>query len=86
TGSGTLETHLGSQWAGHRGRGTGEWLHRRLHVAGTAEHAFYTIHSKWGQEAMIAAGILPTFTGRTVHGLSVIHPPCRVLSNSGTNN
>jgi len=38
-----------------------------LHVAGTAEHAFYIIHPKRGEEAMVAAGILPIFTGYAVH-------------------
>jgi transposase len=38
-----------------------------LHVAGTAQHAFYAIHAKRGQEAMTAAGILPQFTGCAVH-------------------
>lgn len=38
-----------------------------LHVAGTAEHAFYTIHPKRGQEAMTAAGLLPAFQGVAVH-------------------
>jgi transposase len=38
-----------------------------LHVAGTAEHAFYTIHSRRGREAMTVAGLLPHFTGVAVH-------------------
>lgn len=40
---------------------------QRLHVAGTAEHAFYTIHPKRGLDAMVAGGILPEFTGCSVH-------------------
>ena len=40
---------------------------RWLHVAGTTDLAFYTIHCKRGLEAMTAAGILPTFTGHAVH-------------------
>jgi transposase len=38
-----------------------------LHVAGTTDLAFYTIHPKRGLEAMTAAGILPVFTGQAVH-------------------
>jgi transposase len=38
-----------------------------LHVAGTAEYAFYTVHPKRGQEAMTAAGLLPDFKGCAVH-------------------
>jgi transposase len=38
-----------------------------LHVAGTRDYAFYTIHPKRGQEAMVAAGVLPHFTGQAVH-------------------
>jgi hypothetical protein len=38
-----------------------------LHVAGTVEHAFYTIHPKRGREAMTAAGLLPEFTGCAIH-------------------
>ena len=34
-----------------------------LHVVGTAEQLFNTIHPRRGQEAMTAAGILPRFTG-----------------------
>lgn len=49
--------------SGVRVNGRTQWLP----VAGTAEHAFYTIHPKRGQEAMTAAGILPTFTGCAVH-------------------
>lgn len=49
--------------SGVRVNGHTQWLH----VAGTTEHAFYTIHPKRGQEAMRAAGILPPFTGHAVH-------------------
>jgi transposase len=49
--------------SGVRVRGQTQWLH----VAGTAEHAFYTIHPKRGLEAMRAGGILPEFTGCAVH-------------------
>jgi transposase len=49
--------------SGVRVNGQTQWLH----VAGTAEHAFYTIHPKRGQEAMTAAGILPKFTACAVH-------------------
>lgn len=49
--------------SGVRVNGQTHWLH----VAGTADHAFYTIHPKRGQEAMEAAGILPQFTGQAVH-------------------
>ena len=49
--------------SGVRVNGQTHWLH----VAGTVDHAFYTIHPKRGQEAMEAAGILPQFTGQAVH-------------------
>lgn len=49
--------------SGVRVNGHTHWLH----VAGTAEQVFYTIHPKRGQEAMTAAGILPTFRGCAVH-------------------
>lgn len=49
--------------SGVRVNGHTHWLH----VAGTAEQVFYTIHPKRGQEAMTAAGILPAFTGCAVH-------------------
>jgi transposase len=49
--------------SGVRVNGQTQWLH----VAGTAEHAFYTIHPKRGQEAMTAGGILPKFAGCAVH-------------------
>lgn len=38
-----------------------------LHVAGTDQLTYYTIHPKRGQEGMQAAGILPEFHGRAVH-------------------
>jgi len=49
--------------SGVRVNGETQWLH----VAGTAEYAFYTIHPKRGSDAMKAAGILPAFTGCAVH-------------------
>jgi transposase len=49
--------------SGMRVNGRTHWLH----VAGTAEHAFYTVHPRRGQEAMAAAGILPRFGGVAVH-------------------
>lgn len=49
--------------SGARVNGHTHWLH----VAGTAEHAFYTIHPKRGREAMDAAGLLPKFEGCAVH-------------------
>ena len=49
--------------SGVRVNGHTHWLH----VAGTAEHAFYTVHPKRGREAMDAAGVLPKFAGCAVH-------------------
>jgi transposase len=49
--------------SGVRVRGHTQWLH----VAGTTEWAFYTIHPRRGLEAMTAAGILPSFAGHAVH-------------------
>ena len=49
--------------SGVRVNGHTHWLH----VAGTAEHAFYTIHPLRGREAMEAAGLLPKFAGYMVH-------------------
>lgn len=49
--------------SGVRVTGRTQWLH----VAGTTEWAFYTIHPKRGLEAMTAAGMLPSFAGHAVH-------------------
>jgi transposase len=49
--------------SGVRVKGCPQWLH----VTGSAEHVFYTVHPKRGQEAMTAADLLPTFTGVAVH-------------------
>jgi transposase len=49
--------------SGVRVTGHTQWLH----VAGTTDLAFYTIHPKRGLEAMTAAGILPSFEGHAVH-------------------
>ncbi|MDD5036482.1 MAG: IS66 family transposase [Methylococcaceae bacterium] len=49
--------------SGVRVKGQTQWLH----VAGNAEHAFYSIHPKRGVEAMTAAAILPRFEGHAVH-------------------
>ncbi len=49
--------------SGVRVKGHTQWLH----VAGTTDLAFYTIHPKRGVEAMTAAGVLPEFKGHAVH-------------------
>jgi hypothetical protein len=38
-----------------------------VHVASTATHTHYDIHAKRGKEAMDAIGILPYFTGNSIH-------------------
>ena len=38
-----------------------------LHVAGTDQLTYYSVHPKRGQVGMQAMGILPAFTGRAVH-------------------
>ncbi|MEZ5478633.1 MAG: IS66 family transposase [Thiolinea sp.] len=49
--------------SGIRAQGKTQWLH----VAATPEAVYYTAHAKRGQEAMVAAGILPAFNGVAVH-------------------
>lgn len=49
--------------SGMRVKGELHWLH----VACTAEYAFYATHPKRGLDAMVAAAILPHFTGIAVH-------------------
>ena len=49
--------------SGLRVQGKTQWLH----VAATPDAVYYTAHARRGQEAMIAAGILPTFKGVAVH-------------------
>jgi len=49
--------------SGIRAKGKTQWLH----VAATAAAVYYTAHTRRGEEAMIAAGILPVFTGVAVH-------------------
>ncbi len=49
--------------SGLRVAGKLQWLH----VASTERLTDYTVHAQRGQTAMAAAGILPGFTGRSVH-------------------
>ena len=49
--------------SGMRVNGQRHWLH----VAATATAVHYTAHAKRGQEAMDAAGVLPSFQGVAVH-------------------
>ena len=49
--------------SGIRAQGKTQWLH----VAATPPAVYYTAHAKRGQEAMTAAGILPSFNGVAVH-------------------
>jgi transposase len=48
---------------GLRSDGKRQWVH----VASTPTHTHYDIHAKRGKEAMDAIGILPQFTGNSVH-------------------
>lgn len=48
---------------GLRSDGKRQWVH----VASTTTHTHYEIHAKRGKEAMDAIGILPYFTGISVH-------------------
>jgi transposase len=54
---------LHSDETGLRSAGQRQWVH----VASTATHTHYDIHTKRGKEAMDAIGILPHFTGNSVH-------------------
>lgn len=49
--------------SGIRSQGKTQWLH----VAATTTDVYYTANAKRGEEAMIAAGILPQFKGVAVH-------------------
>lgn len=54
---------LHSDETGLRSDGKRQWVH----VASTTTHTHYDIHPKQGKEAMDAIGILPHFTGNSVH-------------------
>jgi transposase len=54
---------LHSDETGLRSDGKRQWVH----VASTTTHTHYDIHEKRGKEAMDAIGILPHFTGNSVH-------------------
>lgn len=54
---------LHSDETGLRSDGKRQWVH----VASTTTHTHYDIHAKRGKEAMDAIGILPQFTGNSVH-------------------
>lgn len=54
---------LHSDETGLRSDGKRQWVH----VASTTTHTHYDIHAKRGKEAMDAVGILPQFTGNSVH-------------------
>jgi len=58
-----LSAVLHSDETGLRSDGKRQWVH----VASTTTHTHYDIHAKRGKEAMDAIGILPHFTGNSVH-------------------
>lgn len=64
--------------SGVRVTGHTQWLH----VAGTTDGAFYTIHPKRGLAAMTAAGILPVFAGHAVHDHWVPYFHCTQATHS----